>query len=168
MPPISSRCSASPWPGWSQSRKKIEGIDSYRGRGELSPFLNRTDILVCLLPLTKDTRGLLNGAVFKDLAKDGAGDGPVLINAGRGELQVEADILTALDKGHLYAATLDVFEEEPLPEDSALWTHPRVTITPHNAAVSDPRAINGYILRQIKRHRAGEPLDNVVDRSKEY
>jgi len=154
--------------GWSQSRKKIDGIDSFRGRGELRAFLNRTDILVCLLPLTKDTRGLLNGAVFKDLAKDGAGDGPVLINAGRGELQVEADIVTALDKGHLYAATLDVFEKEPLAKNSPLWTHPRVTITPHNAAVSDPRAINGYILRQIKRHRAGEPLDNVVDRSKEY
>ena len=63
---------------------------------------------------------------------------------------------------------LDVFEKEPLPKGSALWNHPRVTITPHNAAVSDPRAINGYILRQIKRHRAGEPLDNVVDRAKEY
>ena len=154
--------------GWSQSRKKLDGIDSFRGRGELKAFLNRTDILVCLLPLTKDTRGLLNAGLFHDLAKDGAGDGPVLINVGRGELQVEADILTALDSGDLYAATLDVFEKEPLSPDSPLWRHPRVTITPHNSAVSDPRAINGYILRQIKRHRAGEPLENVVDRSKGY
>ncbi len=154
--------------GWSQSRKNIDGIDSFRGRGELKAFLNRTDILVCLLPLTDGTRGLLNGAVFRDLAKDGAGDGPVLINAGRGKLQNEQDILTALENGDLYAATLDVFEEEPLPSSSPLWSHPRVTITPHNAAVSDPRAINAYILRQIKRHRAGEKLDNVIDRAKGY
>ena len=154
--------------GWSQSRKNIEGIDSFRGRGELKAFLNRTDILVCLLPLTAETRGLLNGAVFKDLAKDGQGDGPVLINAGRGQLQVEEDILTALDNGDLYAATLDVFEEEPLAPESPLWSHPRVTITPHNAALSDPRAINGYILRQIKRHRAGESLDNVIDIERGY
>lgn len=154
--------------GWSQSRKNIEGIDSFRGRGELKAFLNRTDILICLLPLTDGTRGLLNGAVFKDLAKDGFGDGPVLINAGRGDLQVECDIVTALENGDLYAATLDVFQEEPLPKESPLWAHPRVTITPHNSAVSDPRAINGYILRQIKRHRAGEPLDNVIDREKGY
>jgi len=154
--------------GWSQSRKNIEGIDSFRGRGELKAFLNRTDILVCLLPLTKETRGLLNSGLFHDLAKDGAGDGPVVINVGRGELQVEADILAALDNGDLYAATLDVFEEEPLSADSPLWLHPRVTVTPHNSAVSDPRAINGYILRQIKRHRAGEPLENVVNRSKGY
>lgn len=154
--------------GWSQSRKNIEGIDSFRGRGELKAFLNRTDILVCLLPLTDETRGLLNAAVFKDLAKDGHGDGPVLINAGRGQLQVEEDIITALDNGDLYAVTLDVFEEEPLAPDSPLWSHPRVTITPHNAAVSDPRAINGYILRQIKRHRAGESLDNIIDIERGY
>jgi glyoxylate/hydroxypyruvate reductase A len=154
--------------GWSNSRKKIDGVDSFTGRGELKAFLNRTDILVCLLPLTKDTRGILNAAVFAELAKDGHGDGPVLINAGRGELQVEADILKALDSGDLYAATLDVFEEEPLPVRSPLWTHPRVTVTPHNAAESDPRAINGYILRQIKRHRTGEPLENVADPKKGY
>lgn len=154
--------------GWSQSRKKLDGIDSFRGRGELKAFLNRTDILVCLLPLTDGTRGLLNAELFRELAKDGHGDGPVLINAGRGELQVEDDILTALDNGDLYAATLDVFQREPLPASSALWSHPRVTVTPHNSAVSDPRAINGYILRQIKRHRTGEPLDNVIDRDKGY
>ena len=121
-----------------------------------------------LLPLTDDTRGILNAQVFRDLAKDGAGDGPVLINAGRGQLQVESDILAALDNGDLYACTLDVFEQEPLPEKSPLWSHPRVTVTPHNAALSDPRAINGYILRQIKRHRTGEALENVIDRAKGY
>lgn len=154
--------------GWSQSRKSIDGIDSFRGRGELKAFLNRTDILVCLLPLTKETAGLLNAELFRELAKDGSGDGPVLINTGRGELQVEADILAALDSGDLYAVTLDVFEEEPLPSHSKLWSHPRATITPHNSALSDPRAINGYILRQIKRHRAGEPLENIVNRGKGY
>jgi glyoxylate/hydroxypyruvate reductase A len=154
--------------GWSQSRKNIDGIDSFTGRGELKAFLNRTDILVSLLPLTKDTRGILNRSNFAELAKDGQGDGAVLINAGRGELQIDADIIAALDEGDLYAATLDVFEEEPLPETSPLWTHPRVTVTPHNSALSDPRAINGFILRQIKRHRAGEPLEHVTDPSKGY
>ncbi len=154
--------------GWSQSRKHMDGIDSFQGRGELKAFLNRTDILVCLLPLTPDTRGILNAFVFKELAKDGPGDGPVVINAGRGELQVEEDIVAALDGGDLYAATLDVFEEEPLPPHSPLWTHPRVTVTPHNSAVSDPRAINAYILKQIKRHRTGEALENIANPANGY
>jgi len=154
--------------GWSQSRKHIDGIDSFQGRGELKAFLNRTDILVSLLPLTPDTRGILNADTFRELATDGALDGPVLINAGRGDLQVEDDIIAALDDGDLYAATLDVFTEEPLPDHSPLWTHPRVTITPHNSAVSDPRAINAYILKQIKRHRTGEPLENIADPQRGY
>ncbi|MBU2531933.1 MAG: glyoxylate/hydroxypyruvate reductase A, partial [Alphaproteobacteria bacterium] len=89
--------------------------------------------------------------------------GPVLINAGRGGLQVEADILEALDAGELYAASLDVLETEPLPADSPLWQHPRIVITPHNAAESAVESIVRYYLRQIERLESGQPLENVVD-----
>jgi glyoxylate/hydroxypyruvate reductase A len=92
----------------------------------------------------------------------------VLINAGRGGLQVEADILAALDAGVLHSATLDVFETEPLPQDSPLWTHPRVTVTPHNAAVSEPDATARYIVDQIRRFEAGKPLRNLVNSERGY
>jgi glyoxylate/hydroxypyruvate reductase A len=92
----------------------------------------------------------------------------VLINAGRGGLQVEADILACLDDGTLKAATLDVFETEPLPDDSALWSHPRVTVTPHNAAVSEPEATARYIVDQIRRFERGAPLQNIVDPVRGY
>ena len=91
-----------------------------------------------------------------------------LINVGRGALQVETDILAALAEGTLEGVTLDVFAEEPLPLESPLWTHPRVTITPHNAAMSDPRALVANVLRQIERFEAGLPPENVVDRGQGY
>ena len=94
--------------------------------------------------------------------------GPVLINAGRGGLQVDADILASLEAGELYAASLDVFEAEPLPHSSPLWSHPRIVVTPHNAAESAPAAIVRYALRQIAAQRRGEPLQNVVDRKQGY
>ncbi len=150
--------------GWSRSAKEIDGIDCYSGWDGLDEFLARTDILVALLPLTDETRGILNARLFAKLAKDGPLGGPVLINAGRGGLQMEADILKSLDKGDLFAVSLDVFEKEPLPADSGLWHHPRVTVTPHIAADSDPRSIAAYIVGQIRRYEAGEPLANVVDR----
>jgi glyoxylate/hydroxypyruvate reductase len=92
----------------------------------------------------------------------------VLINAGRGGLQIEADILACLDEGTLKAATLDVFETEPLPPESPLWAHPAVTITPHNAAVSEPEATARYIVDQIRRWERGEPLQNVVHPARGY
>jgi glyoxylate/hydroxypyruvate reductase len=92
----------------------------------------------------------------------------VLINAGRGPLQVEADIISCLDDGTLGAATLDVFNSEPLAADHPLWSHPKVTITPHNAADSDPEAISDYVVSQIRRHQRGEPLQNVVARDRGY
>ena len=154
--------------GWSNTRKSVPGVESFAGQSELKAFLNRTDILVSLLPLTPDTRGFINRDLLRELAGDGQGAGPVLINTGRGGVQVEADILAALDAGELQAATLDVFETEPLPEDSALWTHPRVTITPHNSADSDPRALCGSVLEQIRCYEAGEALENEVDRERHY
>ena len=154
--------------GWSRSPRTLEGIATFSGRDGLQAFLARTDILVALLPLTPDTRGILNGSLFAKLARDGRLGGPILINAGRGGLQVEADILASLDDGTLKAATLDVFETEPLPPDSPLWTHPAVTMTPHNAAASEATAISAYIADQIRRAEAGEPLNNVVRRDLGY
>jgi glyoxylate/hydroxypyruvate reductase A len=154
--------------GWSRTPKILEGIPVFAGSDGLDAFLARTDILVCLLPLTEATRGILNRRLFERLARDGRLGGPILINAGRGGLQVEEDIVACLDNGTLMAATLDVFETEPLPEDSPLWTHPRVTVTPHNSAVSEPEATARYIVEQIRRHEAGEPLTAVVDPARGY
>lgn len=154
--------------GWSRSPKTIEGLPSFSGEDGMKDFLARTDILVSLLPLTSDTRGIINAALLSGLAKDGRLGGPFLINAGRGGLQVEADILAALDAGTLKGATLDVFETEPLPQESRLWTHPDVVVTPHNAAMSEPEAVASQIAAQIRRLEAGEPLQHVVDPGRGY
>ncbi|MBV8662045.1 MAG: glyoxylate/hydroxypyruvate reductase A, partial [Hyphomicrobiales bacterium] len=114
------------------------------------------------------TRGILNARLFAKLARGGRLGGPVLLNAGRGGLQVEADIIAALDAGVLKAASLDVFETEPLPPDSRLWSHPHVIVSPHNSAVSSPGAVARYIADQIAGFERGEPLANVVDRVKGY
>ena len=148
---------------WSRSPREVEDVQSFSGESGLTPVLARTDILVCLLPLTEATRGILNRSLFERLARDGRLGGPILINAGRGGLQVEADILAALEDGTLHAATLDVFETEPLPQDSPLWTHPAVTVTPHNAAMSSPDSIAEQIAGQIRAFERGEKLRNVVD-----
>ena len=157
--------------GWSRTPRAVEGMQCYSGRAELEAFLADTDILVVLLPLTPDTRAILNRALIRKLSRQGRDErlqGPVLFNAGRGGLQVDADILAALQAGELYAASLDVFETEPLPTASPLWSHPRVVITPHNAAESAPLAIVRYALRQRNRHLDGLPLENVVDRARGY
>jgi glyoxylate/hydroxypyruvate reductase A len=160
-----------PLRGFSLSRKHIAGVASFAGVGELDAFLGGTDVLVVLLPLTAATRGMINRSLLRALARGSAAGrlpGPVLINAGRGGLQLDADIAAALAAGELYAASLDVFEREPLPPDSPLWTHPRVLITPHNAAESAPAAIAAYALEQRRRHAQGLPLANVVDRARGY
>ena len=154
--------------GWSRSPRDLDAIACFHGADGLDEMLARTDILVALLPLTPDTRGILNASLFAKLATDGRLGGPILLNAGRGGLQVEADIVAALDDGVLKAASLDVFETEPLPRESPLWGHPRVTISPHNAAVSAPETIARYIAGQIAAHERGEPLRNVVDRARGY
>lgn len=154
--------------GWSRSPKTIEGLQTFSGEDGMKAFLGRTDILVSLLPLTPDTRGIINAEMLSGLAQGGRLGGPFLINAGRGGLQVADDILAALDAGTLKGATLDVFEVEPLPPDSLLWGHPGVTITPHNSAMSEPAAIAGAIASQVGRLEAGEPLLNVVDPARGY
>jgi glyoxylate/hydroxypyruvate reductase len=154
--------------GWSRSTKDVIGLQTFSGESGLSAFLARTDILVVLLPLTDETRGVLNARLFSGLARGGRLGGPVVINAGRGGLQVEADILAALADGTLKGASLDVFETEPLPEASPLWRHPAVTVTPHNSAMSEPDAIAGAIVQQIRDLDRGLPLRNVVDRARGY
>ena len=149
--------------GWSRSAKSIPGVTCYAGPDGLAAFLARTDILVALLPSTPATRGILNRNLFAGLARDGVIGAPILINAGRGALQVEADILAALDDGTLGGATLDVFETEPLPASNRLWSHAKVIITPHNAADSDPDAISEAVVAQILAFESGEPLCNVID-----
>jgi glyoxylate/hydroxypyruvate reductase len=154
--------------GWSRSEKTVDGIDCFHGPSQLDAFLGRSDILVSLLPLTPDTRGILNRAMFAKLKRNGRLGAPVIINAGRGGLQNEADILACLDDGTLGAASLDVFTQEPLPTDSPFWTHPKVVLTPHNAADTDADEISKYVARQIALFEAGGALENVVDRKRGY
>ena len=154
--------------GWSRSTKNIPSLKTFSGSTELPAFLARTDILVVLLPLTPDTRGIIDKMLLKGLARDGRVPAPSLINAGRGGLQKESDILECLDDGTLHEAVLDVFETEPLPVSSTLWAHPRVTITPHNASVSDPMAISRMIAEQVHRVERGEPLLYQVDQKRGY
>lgn len=155
--------------GWSRSEKRVpDGIISYAGDNGLDPFLSRTDILVCLLPLTEATRGILSAPLIARMKKGGRFGAPILINAGRGGLQNEADLLAALDHGDLSALSLDVFQNEPLPADSAFWRHPRVTVTPHAAASSSPKHLIPPMVRQMEAHERGEKLENVVDRKAGY
>jgi len=153
--------------GWSAAPKPHLEIKTFSGPDTLDDFCRRTDILICLLPLTQETRGILNADLFARLATDGP-FGPVVINVGRGGLQKEEDLVTCLDDGTLKGATLDVFQTEPLPEASPLWRHPLVRISPHNATEPDPDGIAEQIAAQIRAFEAGEPLPNVVDRRRGY
>ncbi len=152
--------------GWSATPKALPGIEAFRGPEGLKRLLARTDMLVVLLPLTPATRGMLNAGLIAQLKRGGPLGGPILINAGRGGLQVEADIVAALEAGALKGASLDVFEREPLPLASPLWSLPGVYVSPHNAAISEPGAIDAAIARQIEAFERGEALQNVVDRAR--
>ncbi|HKN26354.1 MAG TPA: glyoxylate/hydroxypyruvate reductase A [Roseiarcus sp.] len=154
--------------GWSATAKSAPGIESFCGPDGLRRLLPQSDVLIVLLPLTPETRGILRASLFAGLKQGGPLGGPVLINAGRGGLQIEADILAALESGVLKGASLDVFEREPLPADSRLWTHPAVYVSPHNAAISAPDAVVAAIARQIEAFERGEPLSDVVDRKRGY
>jgi glyoxylate/hydroxypyruvate reductase len=154
--------------GWSVSPKSLPDVACFSGADGLKLLLTQTDMLVVLLPLTEATRGIINAPLLAQLKQAGPLGGPILINAGRGGLQVEADVLAALDSGALKGASLDVFEREPLPRESRLWSHPAVYISPHNAAISSPKAIAALVARQIEAHERGEPLAHVVDRRRGY
>jgi glyoxylate/hydroxypyruvate reductase A len=153
--------------GWSRSKKEIEGIETF-GAGEMDAFLGKTDILVGLLPLTKETTGLYDASLFAKLRKGGALGKPVFINAGRGKSQVQADIVSAVESGVLGGASLDVFEVEPLGSEDPLWGLENVFLTPHDAAVSEEGALLRHVEGQIARLERGEALQFVIDRSAGY
>lgn len=148
---------------WSRTAKDAPGIACFAGMAALPRFLSDLDIVVCLLPLTADTRGILNGDTLALLPK-----GAALINAARGAHVVEAELIAALDSGQLSGATLDVFAEEPLPAQSPLWRHPRVQITPHIASLTDARSTARDMADSIRRVRAGLPPLNPVDVARGY
>lgn len=149
--------------GWSRSRKTIPGVESFAAHAELEKFLNRSDILIALLPLTPDTRNILNAKSFAQLPQDA-----FVINVARGGHLVENDLIAAIDSGHLSGAALDVFQTEPLPETSPLWSHPKITVTPHVAAISDPRVMVRNAVDGIARHKKGLALENLVDVARGY
>ncbi|MBO6783402.1 MAG: glyoxylate/hydroxypyruvate reductase A [Alphaproteobacteria bacterium] len=149
--------------GWSRSPKDIPGIACHHGPDGLDELAARTDILVCLLPLTPETEGILNAGLFAKLPA-----GAYLINAGRGGHLVEDDLIPALESGRLAHATLDVFRNEPLPRDHPFWDHPRITVTPHNASITDPRSVARQIADGIAAIARGEPVPNAVDRELGY
>lgn len=152
--------------GWSRTPRTIAGIRTFAG-GDLDAFLAETDILVCLLPLTPQTQGILDYRLFRKLRRRLDG-GPVIVNAARGGHQREADIVRALEDGTLGAASLDVFETEPLPATSPLWALDNCYVTPHIAAISDVDAGVRYFSAIIRAHESGVPLPNVVDRRRGY
>ena len=149
--------------GWSRSRHAIAGVDCYAGPGELADFLRGCDVLVCLLPLTPETQGVLSRRLFRTLPA-----GAVVINVGRGGHLVESDLIAALDDGHLSAAILDVSEIEPLPEDHPFWRHPRILLTPHVASMTQPETAVDVILDNIRRHEHGHLLKGLIDRARGY
>ncbi|PLC42178.1 glyoxylate/hydroxypyruvate reductase A [Ralstonia pickettii] len=149
--------------GWSRSRHAIDGVQCFAGQEELAAFLARTDILICLMPLTDATRGVLNAALFGQLPQ-----GAALVHVGRGPQLVNDDLLAALDSGQLSEAMLDVTDPEPLPAGHALWRHPRVHITPHIASMTQPLSAAAVVIDNLRRFTAGETMVGLVDRSLGY
>lgn len=149
--------------GWSRSPHQLDGVACYSGADGLQAFLARTDILVCLLPLTGETRGILSKPLFDQLPR-----GAAVINVGRGGHLVQQDLLQALDAGQLGNAILDVCEPEPLPSGHPFWTHPKVVLTPHIASMTQPETAVEAILDNIRSHQAGLPMNGLVDRARGY
>lgn len=149
--------------GWSRTPKTIEGVKTFAGADGLAPFLARTDILICILPLTAETTDILDAKLFASMPQ-----GSYVINIGRGKQLVEEDLVKALDSGHIAGAALDVFRTEPLPQESPLWSHPKVVVTPHIAAMTDPRSSVVQVVANIKRIRLGQAPTNTIDTSVGY
>jgi glyoxylate/hydroxypyruvate reductase len=151
-----------PLAGWSRARKSLPGVAVY-GRDEFASFLAASDALVCTLPLTPETTGLLDRAALAQLPR-----GAHVINMARGEIIVDEDLLALLDEGHLSGATLDVFRVEPLPREHAFWHHPRITVTPHVSAVTLVPESIAQIAAKIRRIERGESVSGIVDRDRGY
>jgi glyoxylate/hydroxypyruvate reductase A len=149
--------------GWSRSETSVAGIDTFAGESTLARVLANADVVVNLLPLTDATRGLFNARTFAQMRR-----GAALVNLARGAHVVEADLLDALASGRLGHAVLDVFANEPLPADKPFWSHPRITVLPHVAALTDPRSAAVIVARNVVALREGRTPENLVDRSRGY
>jgi glyoxylate/hydroxypyruvate reductase A len=152
-----------PCAGWNRTRRDLEGVECFAGPESLPAFLGRSDILVCLLPLTEATRGILDRRVFEAMPR-----GSALVSLGRGGQLVQDDLLRALDEGRISAAILDVADPEPLPPEHPLWAHPRVVLTPHIASETQPESSARVVLENVARLQRGEPLVGLVDRRRGY
>lgn len=149
--------------GWSRSAKTLPGVQTFHGADGLMAMAAQSDILICLLPLTPETRGVLNAKLLSALPR-----GAYVINGARGGHMVAQDMLAALDSGHIAGAALDVFEPEPLPAESRFWSHPQVFLTPHAASITIPSSVAPQVVENIHNMRTGRPLINLVDFSLGY
>jgi glyoxylate/hydroxypyruvate reductase A len=149
--------------GWSRTRRQIDGVACYAGREELPAMLAGTDILVCLLPLTQETRGILDAKLFQHLPR-----GASLVHVGRGAHLDHQALLDALESGGLSSAVVDVTDSEPLPAGHPFWAHPKILLTPHIASMTQPETAVEQVLDNIRCHQAGAPLMGLVDRSRGY
>jgi len=149
--------------GWARSKHHIAGVECFAGAEQLPAFLGQCDIVVCVLPLTEQTKGILNRQLFQHLPK-----GAALVNMGRGGHLIEEDLLEALASGQLNAAVLDVLEQEPAAPDHPFWHHPQILLTPHIAAMTQPESAFRVLLENIRRHQRGESMLGQVDRKRSY
>ncbi|MBC3366001.1 glyoxylate/hydroxypyruvate reductase A [Pseudomonas sp. SWRI154] len=149
--------------GWARSKHQIDGVACHAGPEQLPAFLAQCDIVLCVLPLTEQTQGILNRQLFEQLPK-----GAALINMGRGGHLIEADLLDALASGQLSTAVLDVLTQEPAAPEHPFWQHPQILLTPHIAAMTQPETAFGVLLENIRRHQRGESMLGRIDRERRY
>lgn len=149
--------------GWARSEHRIAGVDCFAGDAQLPAFLGQCDIVICVLPLTEQTQGILNRQLFRQLPK-----GAALVNMGRGGHLIEKDLLEALASGQLSAAVLDVLQQEPAAPDHPFWQHPQILLTPHIAAMTQPESAFGVLLDNIRRQQRGESMLGQIDRQRHY